>query len=162
MLEVKFYDEVEADRRAKKEGDGDMKKPKIIALCIFLIAIIVSVVWYKTPVCLTKLNAGDVCEIAIRHGGSGKELIITERDKIERIIGDFNSVRMKRNGTSSGYKGWCFLIKIYQADGKKVSGRNDFFINSGDVIKDDPFFYKVVEGNTDFEYIAELYDLRIE
>lgn len=77
----------------------------------------------------------------------------TEKDEIEHIIESFNSVKMKRDGILLFRMGYRFRTKIYLADGKKAGGRNNFIINSGDTIRNDLFFYEVIEGSVDSEYI---------
>lgn len=89
--------ELETDICDLKEG-RTMKKRKIIALCIFLLAVIAGIIWYKMPVHFTGMNSDEVVEIVIFDGSSGKTLHITERMEIETIIDNLNSVKMRRDG----------------------------------------------------------------
>lgn len=135
--------------------EQSMKK-KISAI-ILILAVIVSVctICYQMPVDMMNLDAEEVCEIRIFNGNNGQEIQITDRQAITHIIENLGGVQLKRSGLSLGYMGYSFRITIYLSNGKKARGWNEFVLNSSDSIRKDPFFYKVVKGNIDYEFISQ-------
>lgn len=133
-----------------------------MVVCVFLLVIIAGTIWYKTPVDFTDLSSDEVLEIAIFNGNSGKALHITERNEIEHIMENLNAVKMQRNGVSLFRMGYGFKTTIYLTDGEEADGWNNFIINSNDIIRKDPFIYKVIEGNTNYDYIQGLFDADAE
>ncbi len=146
-----------------------MKKKLLIILSIISIVVISGVIWYISPLDLIQLNPEDVLEISIFDGNTGTSLHITEKEDITYIINNLNVVKLKRKKVSTGYTGYSFKTTIYLNNGEEADGWNNFIINSKDTIRKDPFFYNVVEGSIDYQYIktliqeqnrsAELYDL---
>lgn len=146
-----------------------MKKKLLIILSIISIVVISGVIWYISPLDLIQLNPEDVLEISIFDGNTGTSLHITKKEDITYIINNLNVVKLKRKKASTGYTGYSFKTTIYLNNGEEADGRNNFIINSKDTIRKDPFFYNVVEGSIDYQYIktliqeqnrsAELYDL---
>ena len=146
-----------------------MKKKLLIILSIISIVVISGVIWYISPLDLIQLNPEDVLEISIFDGNTGTSLHITEKEDITYIINNLNVVKLKRKKVSTGYTGYSFKTTIYLNNGEEANGWNNFIINSKDTIRKDSFFYNVVEGSIDYQYIktliqeqnrsAELYDL---
>ena len=146
-----------------------MKRKLLIILSIISIVVISGVIWYISPLDLIQLNPEDVLEISIFDGNTGTSLHITEKEDITYIINNLNVVKLKRKKVSTGYTGYSFKTTIYLNNGEEADGWNNFIINSKDTIRKDPFFYNVVEGSIDYQYIktliqeqnrsAELYDL---
>lgn len=146
-----------------------MKKKLLIILSIISIVVISGVIWYISPLDLIQLNPEDVLEISIFDGNTGTSLHITKKEDITYIINNLNVVKLKRKKASTGYTGYSFKTTIYLNNGEEADGWNNFIINSKDTIRKDPFFYNVVEGSIDYQYIktliqeqnrsAELYDL---
>lgn len=146
-----------------------MKKKLLIILSIISIVVIGGVIWYISPLDLIQLNPEDVLEISIFDGNTGTSLHITKKEDITYIINNLNVVKLKRKKASTGYTGYSFKTTIYLNNGEEADGWNNFIINSKDTIRKDPFFYNVVEGSIDYQYIktliqeqnrsAELYDL---
>lgn len=52
--------------------------------------------------------------------------------------------------------GYSLKITIYMSDGNEADGWNNYIINSSNTIRKDPFFYNVVEGNIDYDYIKNI------
>jgi hypothetical protein len=146
-----------------------MKRKLLIILSIISIVVISGVIWYISPLDLIQLNLEDVLEISIFDGNTGTSLHITEKEDITNIINNLNAVKLKSKKVSTGYTGYSFKTTIYLNNGEEANGWNNFIINSKDTIRKDPFFYNVVEGSIDYQYIktliqeqnrsAELYDL---
>ena len=133
-----------------------IKKKPLIFSFVIIVVLIFGVVWYYSPLKLLKLNSDEVSEISIFDGNTGTLLNITEKNDIDYIIKNLNSVKLKRGKVSIGYLGYSFKTTIYLTGGKEANGWNNFIISSNDMIRKDPFFYHVVEGSIDYEYIDKL------
>ena len=112
--------------------------------------------WYNLPIKLLELEPQNVMEIKVFNGNTGKLTHITDEEEIENIIENLNDVKIKRYKPSVGYSGYSFKMTIYLTDGNEADGWNNFIINSEDTIRKDPFFYRVTEGNIDYEYIESI------
>ena len=112
--------------------------------------------WYNLPIKLLDLEPKNVMEITVFNGNTGKLTHITDEEEIENIIENLNDVKIKRYKPSVGYSGYSFKMTIYLTDGNEADGWNNFIINSEDTIRKDPFFYRVTEGNIDYEYIESI------
>lgn len=112
--------------------------------------------WYNLPIKLLDLEPQNVMEIKVFNGNTGKLTHITDEEEIEHIIENLNDVKIKRYKPSVGYSGYSFKMTIYLTDGNEADGWNNFIINSEDTIRKDPFFYRVTEGNIDYEYIESI------
>lgn len=133
-----------------------MKRKLIIILSIISIVFISGVILYTKPLDLIQLNPEDVLEISIFDGNTGTSLHLTKNDDITYIINNLNSIKLRRGKISTGYTGYSFKTTIYLNNGEEAGGWNNFIINSKDTIRKDPFFYKVVEGSIDYQYINTL------
>lgn len=131
------------------------KKAKtVIAVLVVLAAGFL--LWYNLPIKLLDLEPQNVMEIKVFNGNTGKLTHITDEEEIEHIIENLNDVKIKRYKPSVGYSGYSFKMTIYLTDGNEADGWNNFIINSEDTIRKDPFFYRVTEGNIDYEYIESI------
>ena len=131
------------------------KKAKtVIAVLVVLAAGFL--LWYNLPIKLLDLEPQNVMEITVINGNTGKLTHITDEEEIEHIIENLNDVKIKRYKPSVGYSGYSFKMTIYLTDGNEADGWNNFIINSEDTIRKDPFFYRVTEGNIDYEYIESI------
>lgn len=131
------------------------KKAKtVIAVLVVLAAGFL--LWYNLPIKLLDLEPKNVMEITVFNGNTGKLTHITDEEEIENIIENLNEVKIKRYKPSVGYSGYSFKMTIYLTDGNEADGWNNFIINSEDTIRKDPFFYRVTEGNIDYEYIESI------
>ncbi len=135
-----------------------MKKRAAVFASIAVILLVILVIWFSATIDLMNINSNEVSEIVVFNGNTGKETHITDESQIENIINNLNDIKMKRWQPSVGYMGYSFKVTIYLSDGKKADGWNDFIINSGDTIRKDPFFYTVVEGSLDYDYIDSIVD----
>ncbi len=135
-----------------------MKKRAAIFASIAVIVLVIFAIWFNTTIDLMNLDSNEVSEIVVFNGNTGKKTCITDESQIENIINNLNDIKLKRWQPSVGYMGYSFKMTIYLSDGKKAGGWNDFIINSGDTIRKDPFFYTVIEGSIDYDYIADIVD----
>ena len=133
-----------------------MKKKIVIVLSVIVICLIGIIVWYNTPLGLTDLAPDKVMEIVVFNGNSGETTYITDEQQIQHIIQNLNDVEVKRSKPSVGYMGYSFKITIYLSDGNEADGWNNFIINSENTIRKDPFFYSVVTGKIDYDYIESI------
>ena len=135
-----------------------MKKKSLIIAAIVCVLVLGIVVWYKTPVGFVNLNPDNVKEIVIFNGNNGQTLHIQDEEDIRYIIENLNSVKLKRREISSGYKGYSFRTTIYLDNGEEAGGWNNFIINSSDTVRKDPFFFDVIGGSIDYDYIERLFE----
>ena len=135
-----------------------MKKRTAIFASIAVIVVVIFAIWFNATIDLMNLDANEVTEIVVFNGNTGNATHIKDESQIENIINNLNDIKMKRWQPSVGYMGYSFNMTIYLSDGKKAGGWNDFIINSSDTIRKDPFFYTVVEGSIDYDYIADIVD----
>ena len=133
-----------------------MKKKIVIVLSVILICLIGVIVWYNTPLSLTDLAPDEVMEIVVFNGNSGETTHVTDEQQIRYIIQNLNDVEVKRSKPSVGYMGYSFKMTIYLSDGNEADGWNNFIINSENTIRKDPFFYSVVPGEIDYDYIESI------
>ncbi len=133
-----------------------MKKKLLIILSIVIVTIVSGVIWYNNPLDLTELNSDDVLKISISDGNTGTSVLITEKRDIDYIINNLNTIKLKRKKISTGYSGYSFKTTIYLTNDEEANGWNNFIINSENTIRKDPFFYNVVEGSIDYQYIKNL------
>lgn len=129
-----------------------MKKIGIPVLIIILV-ILGGILWYQTPVGVLNISANDVSKINIFDGSTGQAIDITEGKDREYFINDLNALQMKRRGLSLGYMGYRFRVTIDTKNGRQIT----FIVNSANDIRKDPFFYNIVEGEIDFEFIESLF-----
>ncbi len=135
-----------------------MKKKAAIFASIAVIVLVIFAIWFNTTIDLMNLDSNEISEIVVFNGNTGKATRITDESQIENIINNLNDIKLKRWQPSVGYMGYSFKMTIYLSDGKKAGGWNDFIINSSDTIRKDPFFYTVIEGSIDYDYIGSIVD----
>ena len=133
-----------------------MKKKIIVLLSAMAICLIGIIVRYNVPLNLTNLDPDEVMEIIVFNGNSGETTHITDKQQIRYIIQNLNDVEVKKWKPSVGYTGYSFKITIYLSDGNEADGWNNFIINSEDTIRKDSFFYSVVTGKIDYDYIKSI------
>lgn len=135
-----------------------MKRKLIYIISVIVVLVICCFIWYKSPVNLTALDPNDISEILIFNGNTGENLSITESEHIEYIINNLNSIKLKRDNFSIGYMGYGFRITISSHENTNAIGCKEFIINSADTVRIDPFFYRVIQGTIDYEYIQSLFN----
>lgn len=113
-------------------------------------------VWYNAPIDLINFGPDEVMEIVIFDGNSGHAAHIEDKEQIQHIIENLNDVEVRRSKPSVGHMGYRFKMTIYLSGGNEADGWNNFIINSDDTIRKDPFFYSVVKGKIDYNYIDDI------
>lgn len=132
------------------------KKLKWLIPVVLFVIFVVGLAWYKTPIDLMDLSSNKIREIVVFNGNTGQATHITDTEQIDHIVSDLNDVVIKRGKLSVGYMGYSLKITIYMSDGNEADGWNNYIINSNNIIRKDPFFYNVVEGNIDYDYIKNI------
>ncbi|MCM1257620.1 MAG: hypothetical protein NC307_07175 [Roseburia sp.] len=131
-----------------------MKRKKTAAL--FVTAAILAgimAVWYFTPKqFLGRVEASAIWSILVFDGNTGTEFVIDDSEEIKRIVENIQGMDMKRDGLCVGYSGYGLKMEFQGEDGKRVDG---FMINSPDMIREEPFFYRC-NGGLCFDYLKEL------
>lgn len=133
-----------------------MKKKVSVLLAVALILILGVAVWYNAPIDLINLDPHEVMEIVVFNGNSGNATHIEDKEQIQHIIDNLNDIKVKRSKPSVGYMGYSFKMTIYLSNGNEADGWNNFIINSDDTIRKDPFFYSVIKGKIDYNYIEDI------
>lgn len=121
-----------------------------------LVAIIIAIVIYGLtyiPRKIVAIEPSKVSTINIFDGSTGKSIIVTDRENIEHIIGNLNSITFRKDKWSLGYMGYSFNTIIYKSNGTIYK---EFIINSTDTIRKDPFFYRDSTKSIDYNYIRNL------
>ena len=126
-----------------------MKRKTILVSSVTAILLAGLFVWYTLPVDLMDLDHKEVLELVVFNGSSGNATHITDKEQIQHIIDDLNDVEM-------GYSGYGYKLSVYLSDGNEAGDWNNFIINSEDTIRKDPFFYSVIKGYIDYNYIENI------
>ncbi|MFO8193050.1 MAG: hypothetical protein R6U08_09900 [Bacillota bacterium] len=130
----------------------EAKKKHLWAMVVILIIIAGGLFWWHAPVNMTHIEPEEVSKIKIFDGNTGKPTIIIEPDDIKHIIENLNKVSLKKEKISMGYMGYSFRVTIYIGD----NIYKEFYINSEDTIRKDPFFYHDISRSIDYDFIKEL------
>ena len=119
-----------------------------------VVAVVVIVIGcYKWPVRLTKMNTSEVGLIVLQDGTTGNRVEISDTETIEKVMGQFHSIKMRRGKLSAGYGGYHIWVRVCKPDMEIVS---DFTVSGKGYIRKDPFFYTISEGTIDVEYLELL------
>ncbi len=135
------------------------KKKLIGILLITAVIIIGGFIWWNVPSSIINITASEVSKVEIFDGNTGRSITITDENNIEHIIGNLNTVSIKKEKISLGYTGYSFRTTIYKPDNVVYK---TFIINSSNTIRKDPFFYRDSSDSIDFDYIKELIGNNIE
>lgn len=130
------------------------KKWRVILLAVIAILII----YYgltNIPREIVAIAPSEVSSIYIFDGNTGKSITITQRNDIEHIIENLNSIIFRKDKWSLGYMGYSFRTTIYKENGGVYK---EFIINSTDTIRNDPFFYRDSTKSIDYNFIRNLID----
>ena len=126
----------------------------IVLLALVIVTITVLGAWYFTPKkFLENVSAEEVDRIEVFNGSTGRRFFVDRDSDISAIVKNIQRIEMKRGKISSNYDGFAFSLKFLDKEGKTIES---FIINSLNLIRDDPFFYKTSEGVLCYEYLSEL------
>ena len=127
-----------------------------ILVSMVIILLVGIIVWYNAPIKLMDLDHNEIMEIVVFNGNSGNTTHIKDDEQIQHIIDNLNDIKVKRSKLSAGYSGYSFKVTIYLADGSEAGDWNNFIINPDYSISKDPFFYSVIKGKIDYNYIKNI------
>lgn len=139
--------------KGRVRGVLNYRKPAFwVTLIALLTCMVVAICFMTSPVTKITKDEKRITSIKVFDGTCGKELIITDRGEIEKIVAYVNEMNLHRGKVSLGYMGYRFHLTF-----QPKRGTWDDFIISSNSIRNDPFFYSL-ETESDLEdYIEELY-----
>lgn len=122
-----------------------MKKKSAVIVTVSVIVMLVFLsVWLKaSTIFLHSVNARGVSVIRVRDGNNGEVFEITDKESIRYIVESIQGQRFKKDRVSLGYTGTWFHLSFCNEREDVIS---QFFINSADTVRKEPFFYKTEEG----------------
>ena len=124
-----------------------------VPLVSFIITIVVCYGLTYIPRKIVAIEPSKVSTINIFDGSTGKSIIVTDRENIDHIIRNLNSITFRKDKLSLGYMGYSLNTTIYKSNGTIYK---KFIINSTDTIRKDPFFYRDSTKSIDYNYIRNL------
>ena len=128
-----------------------MKKKLAISVVVI---VIMGYIWWPSPVhFLNNVNADDVLSVEVFSGNSGDGFTVEKKNDISYIVSNIQNITMKREKVSFGYMGYGYSLKLYNGNGKKI---DEFIVNSNNLIRKDPFFYKDTTRNLCYDYLKGL------
>lgn len=133
-----------------------MKQKIVIVLSVIVIFLAGIAIWYNVPIDLMNLEYNEVVEIVVFNGNSGNVTHITDKEQIQHIVENLNTIEIRRSKLSVGYSGHSFKVTICLSDENEIGNWKNFIINSDDTIRKDPFFYSVTKGKIDYSYIENI------
>lgn len=134
-----------------------MKKRVIVVIVAFMALMVLSSFWYISPVSAWSVEPAQVKEIQIINGQTGKKIEITQRDVIDRLIGNLSKLELQRKRIAWGEIGYRYQVRIIMNDGERLSGWDRFLIRSEGKISNAPFLYAPSGGNIDMDYLRLLF-----
>ncbi len=108
--------------------------------------------WYQLPVKITDANGSDVKSIEIFNGQNGESAVIEDPETIALIMDDLRDVKVQRVRISAGRKGYSLRITIHYK-GLTLFPWKEFIVNTSTALRNDPFFYEVVQGDINYEFL---------
>ena len=128
-------------------------KRTFILFASVLVIIVLFASWWNIPVrFLNHVSAGEVARIEV-IGAKWEEFVITEPKDIEYIVGNIQSVSLKKEKISLTYAGAGILLSFFDRNGNKIE---EFKINYYNTIRKDPFFYHSTTDDLCMDYLIEL------
>lgn len=137
-------------------GGVSLKQKIVIVLSVIVIFLAGIAVWYNAPIDLMNLEYNEVMEIVVFNGNSGNVTHITDKEQIQHIVENLNTIEIRRSELSVGYSGYSFKVTICLSDENEIGNWKNFIINSDDTIRKDLFFYSVTKGKIDYSYIKNI------
>ena len=116
-----------------------MKKKVIVGFIAFLALILLSSLWYLSPVSAWSVEPAKVKEIRIVDGYTGKEIRIEQRDRIDHLIGNLSKLELQRRRISFGEIGYRYRVRIIMNEGERMDGWDRFVIRSEGRISNEPW-----------------------
>ena len=119
-----------------------MKKKKLVITFLFLL--VATLAWWFAPKRFLKsIDASEVSVVSVRNGGNGEFFEIKDKDEIRFIINNTRTQKFQKSGVSLFRMGTWYRLTFYDINGKQMT---EFYINSDNTIRKDPFFYQTEAG----------------
>ena len=125
-------------------------------LFLLLLCLLSFIIWFNSPKKLLDIDKTEVVSIHIFDGTQGKGTEITSTDHITHIIDNLSYIEIKPRKPSLGYMGYRFRVEVFTKTSNSSSATETFIINSETDVRIDPFFYDVVSGEIDFQFLQQL------
>lgn len=103
------------------------------------------------PSKIVSINQSHVFKIELLDGNDGKQTTIVDRENIEHIITNLNSITFLKGKPSFFSSGYGFRLKIYNSRENVIK---DITINSENGVRYNGFFYTTTKRNIDYEYFC--------
>ena len=133
-----------------------MKKRYILCTVALLVALaaIAFLVWYFSPKpFLRDITPDTVARISVFNGSTGKRMQIDDPESIRTIVEDIQATSFVRDGISSNIDGFGFSLTFEDKNGNVI---DSFILNSGDTVRDDPFFYRAQTKMPCYDHLKQL------
>ncbi len=125
-----------------------------VILGILLLTVIAAVIWLFIPIKMPAKDASRITAIRVFDGTYGKSITITDPNEIKEIVDTVNSFKLRREMISIGFTGYRFIVEF-----EPKSGMWDrFILNSGNTIRQDPFFYHYEGSSLLYNYFDKIFD----
>ena len=126
------------------------KWPAILAIALVLVLAAAAVVWFS-PARFNRLDAAEVESVRLFSGEAGQAVTLTDAD-VAAVCDALGGCTLKPDGLSLGYTGYTLRVTVTHTGG----GESEFIVNSENLARRDPFFYKAAEGSIDLDYLLSL------
>ena len=133
-----------------------IKRIWLVLLFLLLLCLLSFIIWFNSPKKLLDIDKTEVVSIHIFDRTQGKGTEITSTDDITHIIDNLSSIEIKPRKPSLGYMGYRFRVEVFTKTSNSSSATETFIINSETDVRIDPFFYDVVSGEIDFQFLQQL------
>ena len=141
--------------KARIKGVLNYKKPAFWVIFVAVVlGLVVAICFMASPKNGFSKNVDRVKQIKVFDGTKGRELIITDREKIEKIVAYLNDMELKRDKVSLGYMGYHFHVTLEP----KWGTWDDFIVNGDGLLRNDPFFYEITNRSGLDEYLIGLFE----
>ena len=132
-----------------------MKKTfKLILAALALICVIAVLALFPNPVRFLNGETGEnIKTIEVFNGNTGKRYTISDKADISHIIKSLQTADFGISGISLGYVGTKYNLEFTDKSGNTME---KVIINSADILRKDPFFYKDKNSALCVEYLDEI------
>ncbi|MCR5585486.1 MAG: DUF5301 domain-containing protein [Lachnospiraceae bacterium] len=139
-----------------KKDIGVKKKHHVVPviLGILFLLVIIVVIWLFMPINMPAKDASRITAIRVFDGTYGKSITITDPNEIKEIVDTVNSFKLRREMISIGFMGYRFIVEFEPKTGKW----DRFIMNSGNTIRQDPFFYHYEGSPHLYNYFDKKFD----
>ncbi len=131
-----------------------MKKVLLIITSVLIVLTLSCVIFYNVPTKLYSSNK-EVYRINIMDNSCGLKVDIIDEEVINEFITEFKEIKIKKDGISILHAGTIFTFRMYDKDDKFI---DSIVINSKSKVRDNIFYYELINKELDIEYIKTFID----